>query len=159
MSNVEVSYQEEPGRDYRAERDAAYVERNKVVAGLAAMIIKAGGRAWLADHRDVPGESWDPNWRTVVFIDGPTGQLSWHLHDHDVVHFRFLPRGENEWDGHTSEAKYQRIAEITKTLPLGHPFITVCRFGADCCDAARRCAGCGQTRLGFAHQVYEQDIA
>ena len=110
-----MSYQEEPGRDYRAERDAAYTERNKVVAGLAAMVIKAGGRAWLADHQDKPGEDWDPEWRTVVFIDGPTGQLSWHLHDSDVMHFLFLPRGENRWDGHTSEEKYARIARLAKT--------------------------------------------
>jgi hypothetical protein len=105
-----MTYQEEPGRDYRAERDAAYTERNKVVAGLAAMVLRAGGRAWLADHPDDP--SWDPEWKTIVFIDGPTGQLSWHLHDSDVVHFLFLPRGENEWDGHTTEQKYNRVAAL-----------------------------------------------
>lgn len=109
---MSVAYQEEPGRDYRKERDAAYVERNRLVAALARLVVLNGGRAWIADHRDVEGENWDPEWRNVVFIDGPTGQLSWHLHDSDVSLFDGLPRGENTWDGHTTEEKYQRVARI-----------------------------------------------
>lgn len=100
-------YAEAPGRDYRAERDAAYVERNRLVAALARIF-----PAWLADHRDIQGEKWDPEWRTVVFIDGPTGQLSWHLHDSDVPLFEGLPRSQNTWDGHTSAEKYERVARI-----------------------------------------------
>ncbi len=108
-------YQEEPGRDYRAERDAAYVERNRLVAALARLVISIGGSAWLADHRDVPGEDWDPEWRTVVFIEGPIGQLSWHLHDSDVPLFDGLPRGANTWDGHTTDEKYARVSQIGRS--------------------------------------------
>lgn len=107
-----MTYQEEPGRDYRAERDAAYVERNRCVAALARLIIAGGGRAWLADHQDDP--SWDPEWKTIVFIDGPTGQLSWHLHDSDVPLFADLVRGPNVWDGHSTPEKYARVARIAR---------------------------------------------
>lgn len=107
-----MSYAEEPGRDYRKERDAAYTERNRLVAALAHMIRAGHGQAWLAQHEDDP--NWDPEWRTIVFIEGPTGQLSWHLHDSDVPLFDGLPHGENRWDGHTTPEKYERVARLGK---------------------------------------------
>lgn len=112
-----MAYAEEPGRDYRKERDAAYTERNRLVAALARLLLTGevpagrGGTAWLADH-DPADAGWDPEWRTIVFIDGPTGQLSWHLHDSDVPLFDGLPRGSNTWDGHTTAEKYERVARL-----------------------------------------------
>lgn len=105
-----MSYEEEPGRDYRKERDAAYRERNQVVAGLARLVVATGGRAWLGQHEEDP--KWDPEWKTIVFIDGPTGQLSWHLHDSDVSLFDGLPHGLNTWDRHDTPTKYERVARI-----------------------------------------------
>lgn len=102
-----AAYAEAPGRDYRKERDAAYTERNRLVAVLARLY-----PSHLADHRDEEGAHWDPEWRTVIFIQSPAGQLSWHLHDSDVPLFGGLPRGPNEWDGHTTEEKYARVARI-----------------------------------------------
>lgn len=113
-----MSYAEEPGRDYRKERDAAYTERNRLVAALARLLARESPArvgtpavAWLADH-DPNDAGWDPEWRTIVFIDGPTGQLSWHLHDSDVLLFDGLPRGPNAWDGHTTPEKYERVARL-----------------------------------------------
>lgn len=39
----------------------------------------------------------EPEW-PVAYIELPTGQVSWHLPQHDA-----------EWDGHTTEQKYQRV--------------------------------------------------
>ncbi len=103
-------YAEEPGRDYRRERDLAYTERNRIVAALARVFVWAGWRAWLAQHEDDP--AWDPEWKTIVFLEGPTGQLSWHLHDSDVPLFSFLAAGTNTWDGHTSGEKYSRLERL-----------------------------------------------
>lgn len=120
---MSVAYAEEPGRDYRKERDAAYTERNQLVAALARILPKtlahrewaipkdAPAIAWLAEH-DPTDAGWDPGWRTIVFIEGPTGQLSWHLHDSDVPLFDGLPRGPNSWDGHTTPEKYERVARL-----------------------------------------------
>lgn len=124
-----TAYAEEPGRDYRKERDAAYTERNCLVAALARMLpgeppcgpCATSGMAGFCDHRrkgawlaehDPTDAGWDPEWRTIVFIDGPTGQLSWHLHDSDVPLFDGLPRGPNSWDGHTTPEKYERVARL-----------------------------------------------
>ena len=104
-------YAEEPGRDYRKERDAAYRERNQVVAALARAVVAAGGRAWLAKHKEDP--TWDPEWTNIVFIEPAprgVGQMSWHLHDSDVALFAELEPGENTWDGHSTPEKYERLA-------------------------------------------------
>jgi len=112
-----MAYAEEPGRDYRKERDAAYTERNRLVAALARLVPLALPRvpgvvsAWLAEH-DPADAGWDPEWRTIVLIEGPTGQLSWHLHDSDVPLFDGLPRGPNSWDGHSTPEKYERVARL-----------------------------------------------
>lgn len=112
-----TAYAEEPGRDYRKERDVAYTERNRLVAALARLLMAAtpnapaGSIAWLAEH-DPTDADWDPEWRTIVFIEGPTGQLSWHLHDSDVPLFDGLPRGTNRWDGHSTPEKYERVARL-----------------------------------------------
>ncbi len=101
------TYAEEPGRDYRKERDLAYTERNLLVSALASVFLWAGWRAWLAPHP--PDPEWDPAWTTIVFLEGPTGQMSWHLHDLDVPLFAMLKTGANTWDGHSTEEKYRRL--------------------------------------------------
>lgn len=42
-----------------------------------------------------------PEW-PVVYIELPTGQVSWHMPQHPVP-----------WDGHDTEEKYRRIREYT----------------------------------------------
>jgi hypothetical protein len=39
----------------------------------------------------------EPEW-PVVFIELPTGQVSWHIPQHGIP-----------WDGHTTEEKFERI--------------------------------------------------
>jgi hypothetical protein len=112
-----ATYQVDEGesRDYRKERDAAYTERNRVVAALARLVIRLGGRAWLAQH-DPADADWDPEWRTLVFIEGASGQMSWHVHDGERELFQFLPikvAGEfPAWDGHSTPEKYERVARL-----------------------------------------------
>lgn len=110
-SCADGTYQEATGRDYRKERDVAYTERNRLVAALCRLLTECDEyHAWLGLHP--PDPDWDPAWRTIVFIDGPTGQMSWHLHDDDVHLFFGLPLEANTWDGHTTTEKYERLAKI-----------------------------------------------
>lgn len=111
-----MSREDEPtdpqGRDYKRERDAAYTERNKLVAALARLVQWGGFSAWLAQHPADP--DWDPEWRWIVFVDGPTGQMSWHLHDSELG--AFTPwvqlRPVTGWDGHSTEEKYERLERL-----------------------------------------------
>lgn len=92
----------------RAQKDGAYSERNKCVAGLARMALALGLTAGLGRHSNLD-DSWEDDWRNIVFIDLPSGQVSWHIHDSELPQFEFLPPYEKPWDGHSTEEKYQRV--------------------------------------------------
>jgi hypothetical protein len=90
-----------------AERDKAYSERARLVAYLAACY----------PSEIVPAESDSGAW-FLVFVTTPAGQMSWHLHEDDLDLFEPLlnaPETGIEWDGHTTEQKYERLAELTRT--------------------------------------------
>ena len=95
----------------RLEKNQAYSERNKVVAALAKLVVAISGD----DHykhlaagvkTDLDAE---PGWSTVVFIDYPTGQVSWHFSDEERHLLASLPFYKGEWDGHSTEEKYRRL--------------------------------------------------
>lgn len=87
------------------ERDKAYRERAALVAFLAA--------AYPSVMRDAPDT---PGWG-IVYVDAPAGQMSWHLAYADIADlFEHVPVGDAEWDGHTTEQKYERLAELTRIL-------------------------------------------
>lgn len=87
------------------ERNKAYNERNRLVAYLASVYPSC-----LERHPEE--EEWENDWRWIVFIHHPSGQLSWHIHDSELPLFDHVPRGMGnvKWDGHTTEEKYQRLA-------------------------------------------------
>ena len=85
-----------------AVRDGAYTERNRLVAFLSN-IYPSGVK-----KTAIPG--WDEAWHNCVYIDLPVGQASWHYHNDEAHLFAHLPPYESEWDGHTTEEKYERIS-------------------------------------------------
>lgn len=89
--------------------DAAYEERNKLVAFLAACFPSGIKKTNIPD--------WDDEWQNCVYIDTPAGQMSWHYHSRDSAMFR-LPPYQGEWDGHTTEEKYARLEKLTKAIKV-----------------------------------------
>ncbi len=87
------------------DKDAAYLERNQVVAALASLFPSGIART------DIPG--WLPEWHGCVYIDLPTGQASWHYHDSHAHLFAHLPAYTKPWDGHTTDEKYKRVRALT----------------------------------------------
>jgi hypothetical protein len=57
---------------------------------------------------------WSPEWHGCVYIDLPTGQVSWHYHDREAYLFENLPPYEGEWDGHDTPEKYRRVEALTR---------------------------------------------
>lgn len=81
--------------------DSVYYERNQLVALLARM--------YPSGVKVTAIESWDPAWHNCVYIDFPWGQASWHFHDRDRHLFEGLPKYQGQWDGHTTEQKYEEL--------------------------------------------------
>lgn len=90
------------------QKDGAYAERNRCVIGLCKLAMALGFQAGIGEH-DPDDESWEDEWRTVVFIDLPAGQVSWHIHDSERGLFEFLPPYVGSWDGHDTATKYHRV--------------------------------------------------
>ncbi len=107
-----------------AQKDAAYSERNQVVAALARFALQHGLRAGLAEH-DPADTAWEADWRTILFVDLPVGQVSWHFHDSERPLLEGLPEYGRAWDGHSTEEKYTRLANLrsppAELLPLESP--------------------------------------
>lgn len=96
-----------------AQKNGAYAERNQCVALIARMALALGLKAGVREH---PNEdrAWEDDWRTIVFIDLPTGQVSWHFHDSEKPLLGGLPRYVGEWDGHDTPEKYRRAREALR---------------------------------------------
>lgn len=96
-------------KEMEARKDAAYEERNRVVAALAWMATFMG---WKAGTARTAIEGWSDDWHGCVYIDLPSGQVSWHYHDRHAAMFTYLPRYEGKWDGHTTEQKYSTLTAL-----------------------------------------------
>lgn len=94
----------------RQQKDGAYAERNKLVAFLAHMALSLGWKAGVGQHPE-EDTSWERDWRTIVFIDLPTGQVSWHFHDSEEALLLGLPAYEGAWDGHSNPEKWSRVLD------------------------------------------------
>lgn len=88
----------------RERKDAAYLERNQVVAALAKCFPSGVARTAI--------EGWSEDWHGCVYIDLPTGQASWHFHDSHAYLFDGLPPYTDTWDGHDTPEKYARLAKL-----------------------------------------------
>lgn len=88
------------------QKNDAYHERDKLVAALSKMF-----PASLERHP--AEEEWEDDWRWIVFVELPTGQATWHIHDSELPMFKHLLRETGlRWDGHTTDEKYQRLAAL-----------------------------------------------
>lgn len=87
------------------ELDRAYYERNALVAALSKLF-----PAWLMKHP--PDPSWEPAWTDIVCIETPEGQLTWHLHESHLHMFAHLVLCPNNYDGHSTVEKYERLAKL-----------------------------------------------
>jgi hypothetical protein len=83
------------------EKDEAYRQRNYLVAALA--------RLFPSGIRATNIEGWDPEWHGCVYIDLPSGQISYHYHDSEAHLFAHLPPYTKEWDGHGKELVHNRL--------------------------------------------------
>lgn len=94
------------GAEQRRAKDEAYLERNRLVALLASLYPSGIARTEIL--------GWDPEWHGCVYIDLPTGQVSWHYHDSHAELFAHLPPYTKPWDGHDTAEKYARVMALSR---------------------------------------------
>lgn len=93
--------------DSAANEIGIYSERAHL---LAVMVALFGGALSYTDRQC-------PDW-PVLYIECPTGQLSWHIHPDDLWLFPNVPVVEDyPWDKHTTRVKYKRIRSLVVQLP------------------------------------------
>ena len=92
----------------RLAKDSAYLERNKLVAMLA--------NVFPSGIKKTAIQGWDECWHGCVYIDFPWGQASWHYHDDHAYLFEGLRQYHGEWDGHTTDTKYDAIIKAIRKM-------------------------------------------
>lgn len=94
--------------DLRIGKNEAYAERNKLVCVLSKIF-----PAWLGRHEETD-LNWGKEWFNIVYIQMPTGQVSWHIHEDLMPLFAHLELDlSKKWDGHTTDEKYERLIAYT----------------------------------------------
>lgn len=83
----------------------SYMERAHLVAALCRLF-PSGKR-----QTDIPG--WKPDWHGCVYIDLPSGQISYHYHDSHADIFDWLPEYTKPYDGHDKDEVHRRLAAIS----------------------------------------------
>lgn len=92
------------------EKNNAYSERNRLVALISKIF-----PSFLGKHGEDP--SWDKEWMNIIYVNMPTGQCSWHIHDSELYLFSHLNFDSSiEWDGHSTEEKYERIQNFENKI-------------------------------------------
>lgn len=89
-------------------KNEAYTERNLCVAALARMAQANDLKVGVGLH-DAADKLWDHAWRFIIFIELPTGQVSWHFHQDELPLFKDFATYEAPYDGHSTPEKYNRL--------------------------------------------------
>jgi len=75
-----------------------YEARNKHIYAALSVAVNLGFEAGIRLDPD------EPEW-PVVFIELPTGQVSWHV-----------PQHQHSWDGHSNEEKSSRVSRYIENI-------------------------------------------
>lgn len=137
MLQQERQTSQEREREIVESKNNAYHERDMLVCALSKLF-----PAYLARHDEADTE-WENDWRWIVYIEIPTRvkvvsgdqhnytpeskwfetkmeQVSWHIHDSEREWFNHLEVKENNWDGHNTERKYERLKAL-ENITLTNP--------------------------------------
>lgn len=92
-------------------KNLAYSERNKMLSVLANLVINHGLVACIGKDKMELAEEWE----NVIFLQLPTGQVSFHIHKDELNLFVNIPPCYNtKWDGHSTDQKWERLLEWSK---------------------------------------------
>ncbi len=89
----------------------AYTQRAIAAIAFARTVLANGGSAGIG----VDGREDQPsNWRVVLYVDTPAGQLSWHIAPSDQYMLEGIPKYEKQWDGTFNSSNTDFYKEFAK---------------------------------------------
>jgi hypothetical protein len=95
--------------------DGVYAERNLLIALVAKLSLQMGYTVGIGKDND---PDIGPEWKNIIYVEiphyGRTEQLSWHLHQNEMINFKNVPLYSRIWDGHSTEEKYRRIENYVR---------------------------------------------
>lgn len=89
----------------KADKDQAYLERNHLVAALS--------RLYPSGIRKTNINGWSEDWLGCVYIDLPSGQISYHYHDRQAYLFERLPAYQWAYDLHDKDDVHERLSKVS----------------------------------------------
>lgn len=97
--------------------DAVYRERDQLVAALSKLY---------PAHFAIDEVIEEQEWRYVICIHLPTGQVTWHIHESELSLFRHLEDEDRpqHWDGHSTEEKYRRLNRLYPPSAIDMGFLS-----------------------------------
>lgn len=115
------------------QKDQAYRERDILLAFLCRIVDKVVNTDLLRVYRNKHPDNditWEQDWKNIIVIeyllpsydiehgtqDYIPVQMAWHVHDSEMVMFQDLPEKPNNYDGHTTKQKYNRILDVVGVL-------------------------------------------
>ena len=84
--------------NFQSEPDEAYVDRNLAVQVLAVLARQQGYQVGIRNRED----DWP-----ILYVDLPTGQVSWHIPKDEIA--ALFPDYPGEWDGHDLKENRDRL--------------------------------------------------
>jgi hypothetical protein len=85
----------------REATDTAYTQRAIAAIAFAHTVLALGGTAGVGqDDRQDQAEEW----RVVLYVDTPAGQLSWHIAPADQPMLAGLPEYKGKWSGSSNSS-------------------------------------------------------
>ena len=119
-------------------KNKAYREVNELASALASLF-----PSWVGVD---PSE---PDW-PVLYVQLPTGQVSWHIGKDDADLIEGIAREGSAWEGHTREDRSARLQALVEDAPCrrcGHGRLSVCHED--------QCVGCDTGVLGHCeHHLF-----
>lgn len=115
--------------------DRVYRERSQIIGALSKVF-----PAWLA-----PVDDPEPDFHSAVYIQLPTGQVSWHIRDDERDEFfaHLELQEEYGWDGHDVVEKYRRLNSLQSLDALIDEYnitdIKIHKVGYEVCDEFEYC--------------------
>jgi len=125
--------------------NAVYRERDQLVAALSKLF-----PSWLG-----PVDDAEPGWTGAIYIQLPTGQVSWHIPDEEAATlFAHVPAdASRRWDGHTTPEKYARLNALADHVSAPESMIR------DAADSLQKIASGSITGNNQAHRLWAQKRA